>query len=170
MTLEKGRLIWPRTELASVLARLRGKGIIERVVLANGGFELLQAGEVRYLESAASHGQILVVALLTDAALRKLAGPGRPILPLAERAEILGALRCVDAVTSYSEPTLERSLRVLKPDVHAQCGAPKDVPEREVDRELGIEIAICGDGKASGSVALLERLAPASHARKGRTR
>jgi len=169
-TLEQGRILWPRAELARVLARLRKKGIVERIVLANGCFDLLHAGHVRYLEAAAAYGQILVVALNSDASARKLKGAGRPLQPLAERAEILAALRCVDAVTSFSEPTLEKTLRLLRPDVHAKGTdyTPKTVPERAVDAELGIEIAICGDAKRSSSSALLARIArvaPGSRAR-----
>ncbi len=166
-TLEKGRILWPRAELARVLARLRKKGIVDRIVLANGCFDLLHAGHVRYLEAAAAYGQILVVALNSDASARKLKGAGRPLLPLAERAEILGALRCVDAVTSFSEPTLERTLRLLRPDVHAKGTdyTAKTVPERVIDAELGIEIAICGDAKRSSSSALLERAARGGRAR-----
>jgi rfaE bifunctional protein nucleotidyltransferase chain/domain len=160
-TLAKGRTLWPRAELVRVLARLRRKGIIDRVVLANGCFDLLHAGHVRCLEAAAAEGQILVVALNSDASVRKQKGAGRPLLPLAERAELLSALRCVDAVTSFPEATLERTLRMLRPDVHAKGTdyTAASVPERAVDEELGIEIAICGDLKRRSSSALLERLA-----------
>jgi len=161
------RRLWPRAELARVLARLRRKGIVDRVVLANGCFDLLHAGHVRYLEAAAAHGQLLVVALNSNASVRKLKGAGRPLLPLLERAELLGALRCVDAVTSFAEPTLERTLRVLRPDVHAKGTdyTARSVPERAVDAELGIEIAICGDEKRRSSSALLARLARGGRAR-----
>jgi len=166
-TLEPGRILWPRAELARVLARLRKKGIVERIVLANGCFDLLHAGHVRYLEAAAAYGQILVVALNSDASARKLKGAGRPLHPLAERAEILSALRCVDAVTSFSEPTLEKTLRLLRPDVHAKGTdyTKRTVPERAVDAELGIEIAICGDAKRRSSSAIVERIAGGGRAR-----
>jgi bifunctional ADP-heptose synthase (sugar kinase/adenylyltransferase) len=83
-------------------------------------------------------------------------------MPLAERAELLGALRCVDYVTAFPEATLERTLRLLRPDVHAKGTdyTAESVPERAVDRELGIEIAICGDPKDHSSSALLERTGP----------
>lgn len=153
--------LWPRNRLASVLARLKRKGLIDRVVLANGCFDLLHAGHVRYLEDAAEHGHILIVALNSDASARKLKGAGRPLLSLRERAELVGALRAVDAVTSFPEATLERTLRILRPDVHAKGTdyTPATVPEREVDRELGIEIAICGDRKRHSTSALLRRIA-----------
>lgn len=114
------RILWPRAELARVLARLRRKGIVERIVLAHGCFDALHAGHVRSLAAAAARGQILVVALESDASVRRRRGAGRPLRKLEERAEILGALRCVDAVTSFHEATLERTLRILRPDVHAR--------------------------------------------------
>lgn len=141
-----------RELLAQELARVhRG-----RVVLANGCFDLLHVGHVRYLEAARARGDVLVVALNTDESVRAAKGPGRPRVPLAERAELLGALACVDWVTAFPEPTLERTLRLLRPDVHAKGTdyTAESVPEREVDRELGIEIAICGDPKTHSSSAL----------------
>jgi rfaE bifunctional protein nucleotidyltransferase chain/domain len=153
------KLLWERDELAPVLARRRGAAG-ERVVLANGVFDLLHVGHVRFLKAASTRGDVLVVALNSDASARALKGPARPALPLAERAELVAALRVVDYVTSFDEQTLERTLRVLRPDVHAK-GTDYDsqsVPELAVDRELGIEIAICGDPKDHSSSALLARL------------
>lgn len=131
----------------------------ERVVLANGCFDLLHVGHVRYLEDAASHGARLLVALNSDASVRRLKGPGRPLVPQAERAELLRALRCVDRVFAFDEDTLAESLRALLPDVHAKGPdyTPETVPEGALDRELGIEIAICGDPKDHSTSALLER-------------
>ncbi len=127
MSLPKARIPWPRDELAETLARLRAKGLIETVVLADGCFDGLRAAHVRALEAAAGPGQLRVVALRTDAAARKLAGSGRSVLPLRERAEIVAALRCVDAVTSFDEETLERTFAILAPDLHAEGtdGAPR---------------------------------------------
>jgi len=94
----------------------------------------------------------------SDASVRANKGPGRPRVPLAERAEVLAALEPVDYVTWFDEPTLEATLRVLRPDVHAKGTdyTPESVPEASVDRELGIEVAICGDPKDHSSSALLE--------------
>ena len=156
----KRKPLWDRDELARVIARRRGAAG-ERVVLANGVFDLLHVGHVRYLEAARTRGDVLVVALNSDASARALKGPERPAVPLAERAELVAALGVVDYVTSFDELDLERTLRVLLPDVHAK-GTDYDsesVPELAVDRELGIEIAICGDPKDHSSSALLERLA-----------
>jgi len=148
-----------REALAALLSRARGQ--LGRVVLANGCFDLLHVGHVRYLEAARALGDTLVVALNTDESVRAAKGPGRPALPLAERAELVAALRCVDFVTSFPEPTLEQTLRLLRPAVHAKGTdyTLESVPERALDLELGIEIAICGDPKEHSSSALAARLA-----------
>jgi rfaE bifunctional protein nucleotidyltransferase chain/domain len=148
-----------REELARVLSRRKGAGG-ERIVLANGCFDLLHAGHVRFLQAASLHGEVLVVALNTDASAQMLKGPERPVMPLQERAEIIAAFGCVDYVTSFDEPDLERTLRILLPNVHAK-GTDYDsqtVPEGGVDRELGVEIVICGDPKDHSSSDLLGRL------------
>jgi D-glycero-beta-D-manno-heptose 1-phosphate adenylyltransferase len=151
--------LWEREELAGELARLRERSSPPRVVLANGCFDLLHVGHVRYLQDARARGELLVVALNGDESVRELKGPGRPLMPLAERAEIVAALRCVDFVTHFSERTLERTLRLLRPDLHAKGTdyTRENVPEAAVDRELGIEIAICGDAKLHSTSELLLR-------------
>jgi rfaE bifunctional protein nucleotidyltransferase chain/domain len=153
------RALWPREELAAELARRRAGRPGLRVVLANGCFDVLHAGHVRYLADARSRGDLLVVALNTDASVRALKGAGRPVVPLSERAEVVAALRAVDLVTAFEERDLEATLRLLRPDVHAKGTdyTPASVPEAAVDRELGIEVAICGDAKTRSSSALLER-------------
>jgi D-glycero-beta-D-manno-heptose 1-phosphate adenylyltransferase len=147
-----------REELARWLARERSR--LGRVVLANGCFDVLHVGHVRYLEDARARGDFLIVALNTDESVRAAKGPGRPLVTLAERAELLLALRCVERVTSFPERDLERTLRLLRPDVHAKGTdyTEESVPERAVDLELGIEIAICGDAKDHSSSALVRRL------------
>jgi len=106
------------------------------------------------------------VALNSDSSVRAIKGPGRPLMPLAERAEIVGALRCVDAVTSFDEADLETTLRVLRPDVHAKGSdyTAASVPEACIDRELGIEIAICGDPKDHSTSALLRLMVKGAQA------
>jgi rfaE bifunctional protein nucleotidyltransferase chain/domain len=131
-----------------------------RVVLANGCFELLHVGHLRYLQDAASRGDRLVVAVNADASVTRLKGPERPLVPFSERAELLAGLACVDLVLPFEEPTLEATLRELVPDVHAKGTdyTVETVPERAVDQELGIEIAICGDPKDHATTELLARL------------
>lgn len=147
-----------REALAARLAAESARG--RRVVLANGCFDLVHVGHLRYLEAARARGDVLVVALNSDESVRAAKGPGRPRVPLAERAELLCGLRCVDFVTSFPEATLEHTLRLLRPAVHAKGTdyTPASVPERAVDLELGIEIAICGDPKEHSSSALHARL------------
>ena len=153
-----GRL-WDREALAAHLRSQRRGSSVVRVVLANGCFDLLHVGHVRYLEDARARGDMLVVALNDDASVRALKGPGRPLVPLAERAEVLLALRCVDAVTSFGERDVEATLRLLRPDVHAKGSdyTVESVPEAAVDRELGIEIAICGGPKVRSTSELAPR-------------
>ena len=152
--------LWPREELAAELERRRAARPGLRVVLANGCFDLLHPGHVSYLADARSRGDLLVVALNSDASVRELKGSERPLLPLAERAVLVGALRAVDLVTSFPERDLEATLRLLRPQVHAKGSdyTPEGVPEAAVDRELGIEIAICGGAKTRSSTELAARL------------
>jgi rfaE bifunctional protein nucleotidyltransferase chain/domain len=151
-----------RSFAARIVADVRARGIARRIVLANGCFDILHVGHVRYLEDAKAQGDFLVVALNTDESVRELKGAGRPLVPLRDRAEVLRALRCVDVVTAFGEQTLEATLREIRPDVHAKGTdyTRETVPERAVDLELGIEIAICGDAKSRSSSALAARLGP----------
>jgi len=144
-----------RADLAREIEAWRAEGL--RVVLANGCFDLLHVGHVRYLEDAASRGDRLVVAINSDASVQRLKGPERPLMPVEERAEILRGLRWVDRVVPFDELDLEASLRALRPDVHAKGPdyTPETVPEAPIDRELGIEIAICGDPKDHSTTELL---------------
>ncbi len=153
--------MWERSALAAHLRQLRDAGSVRRVVLANGCFDLVHVGHVRYLTDARSRGDYLVVALNTDAVVRELKGAGRPLVPLAERAELVAAFACVDAVTSFDEPDLAATLRLLRPDVHAKGTdyTAASVPEAAVDRELGVDIAICGDAKRHSSRELAARIA-----------
>ncbi len=154
-----------RSLAARLVADLRARGVARRVVLANGCFDILHVGHVRYLEDAKAQGDFLVVALNTDESVRALKGEGRPVVTMRERAEVLRSLRCVDVVTSFAEQTLEATLREIRPDVHAKGTdyTRETVPERAVDIELGIEIAICGDAKARSSSELASRLRPGSN-------
>ncbi len=151
-----------RTELARRLGRMREDRPGLRVVVANGCFDLLHVGHLRFLADARSRGDVQVVAHNTDVSVRALKGEGRPLVPFAERAELLLGLSCVDFVVGFDELTLERTLRALRPDVHAKGTdyAPETLPERWIDEELGIEIAICGDEKSHSATALVQRLAP----------
>jgi len=136
--------------------RAQGK----RLVLANGCFDLLHVGHVRYLQAARALGDALVVGLNSDASVRRLKGPGRPVMPAGERAELVAALHGVDAVVVFEEDSADALIERLRPDVHAKGTdyTPASVPERDVDEELGIEIAICGDAKTRSSSAIAARM------------
>ena len=150
-----------RELLAEQLARLRELNPDIRVVLANGCFEMLHVGHVRYLKDARSRGDFLVVALNADSGVKSLKGAKRSLIPFEERAELLLSLACVDAVTGFGELTLEKTLRNLRPSIHAKGTdyTEATIPERCVDRELGITIAICGDPKDHSTTELLRELA-----------
>jgi len=146
-------------ELAELVAEDRRAGL--RVAFANGCFDLLHAGHVRYLDGARAEGDRLVVAINDDESVRQLKGPGRPILPAEARAELVAALRVVDYVVIFPETTVERLLLLLRPDVHCKGRdyTVDTVPERDVVRSYGGRIAIVGDAKDHSTGDLLKRLA-----------
>jgi len=153
-----------RPELLARAAAWRAAG--NPIAFANGCFDILHVGHVRYLRAAAAlpvAGQALrlVVAVNSDASTRALKGPGRPILPQQARAELVAALRGVAAVTIFDELTVEPLLRALRPDFHAKGTdyTPDSVPEAAIARELGIAIRIVGDPKDHATRTLLARLA-----------
>ena len=137
-----------------------------RVVFANGCFDTLHVGHVRYLEGARSEGDILVVAVNGDSSVSALKGPGRPILPESARANLVGALRAVDYVVLFSEPNVEALLEFLRPHVHAKGTdyTAENVPERATAARLGIRVAIVGDPKDHSTRDFLESVRKAPHA------
>jgi len=120
-----------------------------RVVLANGCFDLLHVGHVRYLEDARALGDLLIVGVNGDAAVRRLKGPGRPLMPATERAEILASLRAVDHVVIFDDDTADRLVARLRPSVHAKGTdyTAESVPERATVVAAGGTVAITGDAK-----------------------
>ena len=147
-----------REELVRRVNELRAEGAA--IVFANGCFDLFHVGHLRYLEGAAALGDVLVVAINSDRQARELKGEGRPFTPENERAEIVAALKCVDFVTVFDEPTVEELLLALKPDFHAKGTdyTVDTVPEREVVRSYGGTVAIVGDPKDHSSTEIIERL------------
>jgi rfaE bifunctional protein nucleotidyltransferase chain/domain len=145
-------------ELRTIAAGARSEG--RTIVLANGGFDLVHAGHVRYLRAAKACGDILIVALNSDSSIRKLKGPGRPILPERERAEILGAFESVDYLTIFREPNVEKILIALKPDIHAKGSdyTKATVPERETVLSYGGRIAIAGGPKIRSTSEVIPRI------------
>ena len=145
-------------EAVAVADRLRAER--KRIVLANGCFDLLHVGHVRYLRAARELGDVLFVAINSDAAVARLKGRGRPLMPVAERAELLSSLREVDHVVVFEEDDVSRLLLALRPDVHCKGTdyTVDTVPEREVVRSYGGRVAIVGDPKDHDTSRLLARL------------
>jgi D-glycero-beta-D-manno-heptose 1-phosphate adenylyltransferase len=129
--------------------------------LANGCFDLIHVGHIRYLKEAKNQGDILVVALNSDSSIAKLKGKGRPLLKEQERAEIIGSFFFVDYLIIFEQPNVEHILRALKPDVHAKGSdyTKETVPERETIREYGGEIAITGGPKVRSTSEILREIA-----------
>jgi rfaE bifunctional protein nucleotidyltransferase chain/domain len=150
--------ILTREALAARVSADRAAGL--SVAFANGCFDLLHVGHVRYLESAAAEGDRLIVAINDDESVRRLKGEGRPILAAEHRAELVAALRCVDYVVVFPEPTVGPLLEALKPDVHCKGTdySVETVPERDVVRAYGGRIAIVGDPKDHSTRDLLARI------------
>src|SRR5437762_12313654 len=136
-----------------------------RVVFANGCFDTLHVGHVRYLEGARREGDILVVAVNNDASICLLKGPGRPILPELARAQLVAGLRAVDYVILFGEPNVEALLEFLRPDVHAKGTdySVDTVPERATAARLGIRVAIVGDSKDHSTRNFLGAVRKAPH-------
>ena len=131
-----------------------------RIVLANGCFDVLHVGHVRYLAGARELGDLLIVGINSDQQVAAQKGPGRPVLPASDRAEFVSALELVTYVTFFDEPTVEQLLLALKPDVHAKGTdyTTDTVPERDVVRSYGGQVAIVGDPKDHSTSEIISRL------------
>ncbi len=147
-----------RAELIAEIAEARKAG--RTVAMANGLFDILHVGHLRYLEGAALEADMLVVAINGDASARELKGPDRPMVPEAERAELIGGFACVDRVLVFPETNVEGLLRELRPDVHCKGTdyTAENVPEAGIARELGIRIAIVGDPKNHATREMIKRM------------
>ena len=152
-----------RDVLREKLAEHKRRG--RRIVFANGCFDTLHVGHIRYLEGARREGDILVVGVNADSSVRNLKGPGRPVLDENARAQLVAALRFVDYVVLFAEPNVEALLAELRPDVHAKGTdyTVETVPERAVATRLGIRVAIVGDPKDHSTRELLESIRKAPH-------
>jgi rfaE bifunctional protein nucleotidyltransferase chain/domain len=143
--------------LAELVRQWRAAG--DKIILTNGCFDLLHVGHVRYLRAAKELGGKLIVAVNSDASTRKLKGEGRPQVPEHERAELLGALADVDAVTIFDSPDVKELILLLRPDVHAKGTdyTAESVPERDVVIACGGRVAIVGDPKDHSTTEILRR-------------
>jgi D-glycero-beta-D-manno-heptose 1-phosphate adenylyltransferase len=156
MRLAESKIV-TRERLRELLAD-RQKGA--SVVFANGCFDTLHVGHIRYLEGARREGDVLVVGVNNDASVAALKGSGRPILPESARAELVAALRAVDYVVLFGEPSVEGLLEFFRPNVHAKGTdySAETVPERAVALRLGIRVAIVGDPKDHSTREFLESI------------
>lgn len=147
-----------RDELIRQLHRRRAEGL--STAFANGCFDLLHVGHVRYLQAAAREADLLLVAINDDRSVRLLKGAGRPLMPASDRAELVAALRGVHYVVIFDEPTVAPLLRALEPDVHCKGTdyTVGTVPERETVRAYGGRIAIVGDPKDHSTRDVLSRM------------
>lgn len=147
-----------RDEVAGLVRRGRARGL--RFALANGAFDLLHVGHVRYLEAARREADRLIVAVNDDASVGALKGQGRPVMTATDRAEVVAALRAADYVVIFPEPTVTPLLRLLKPDVHCKGTdyTVDTVPERDTVIAYGGRIAIVGDPKDHSTSDLVKRL------------
>ena len=156
------------TRLRSILKEARKNG--RKIVLANGCFDLVHVGHVRYLQGAKKQGDILVLALNSDRSIRKLKGPGRPVLSQEERVEVLSSFACVDYLILFDEPNVEKLLEALRPDVHVKGSdyTRETVPEKDTARRVGAEVAIAGGPKVRNTrdiIRAIARRAPAGVAK-----
>jgi rfaE bifunctional protein nucleotidyltransferase chain/domain len=153
-----------RERLREQLAEHQRRG--RQIVFANGCFDVLHVGHIRYLEGAKRQGDVLVVAVNSDSSVCGLKGSGRPILPESARAELVAALRVVDYVVLFSEATAESLLEYVRPDVHAKGTdyTVDTVPERDTATRLGIRVAIVGDPKDHSTRELFDSVRKARHA------
>jgi len=145
-------------ELIKIRDNLKQKG--ETVVFCNGCFDLIHVGHIRYLKAAKDLGDVLILALNSDDSIRKLKGKGRPLMPLAERIEILSEFPFIDYITSFNEKTVSNLLKILKPDIHAKGTdyTEKTVPERETVLDYGGSIAITGDPKNHSASEIINKI------------
>jgi D-glycero-beta-D-manno-heptose 1-phosphate adenylyltransferase len=152
-------MVVTESELVEAVARDRAAG--RTIAFANGCFDLLHVGHVRYLQGAAAEADRLIVAVNDDRSVAGLKGEGRPILPAPDRAELVAALRRVDYVLIFGDPTVERLLMLLKPDVHCKGTdyTVDTVPERAVVKAYGGRTAIVGDAKTHATREILLRVA-----------
>jgi D-glycero-beta-D-manno-heptose 1-phosphate adenylyltransferase len=146
-----------RVDLARRVAAWRVRG--DSIVLANGCFDVLHVGHIRYLRGAKELGQRLIVAINADETVRNLKGAGRPRIPENERAEVIAALTDVDAVVIFPEPDVRALVRELRPDIHAKGTdyTADSVPERDTVIECGGRVAIVGDPKDHSSSGMLKQ-------------
>jgi len=153
-----GKIITDHNQLAGLLGELKAQG--KRIVFCNGCFDVLHVGHIRYLSGARALGDVVVVAINSDDSVRKIKGPPHPVMPEAERMEVVAALRDVDYVTCFSEPSADNLLLKLRPHVHAKGTdyTLETIPERQTVLSYGGELAIVGDPKNHSSTSIKKQV------------
>jgi D-glycero-beta-D-manno-heptose 1-phosphate adenylyltransferase len=157
------RKIKSLAELEAIVQEIRASG--RKVVFANGCFDLLHVGHIRYLQNARAMGDVLILGVNSDACVATLKGKGRPLQPEAERIEILSSLECVDYVLLFNSPTVDGILKALRPDIHAKGTdyTEDSVPERETVLAYGGRVAIAGDPKNHSTRDLIQTILSKIH-------
>ncbi len=150
--------ILKREKLSKIIESAKKKG--KKVVFANGCFDIIHVGHIRFLKAAKARGDILVVGLNSDRSVRRIKGEGRPVINQNDRAFILSSFPFVDYITIFNETDVRKTLEILKPTYHAKgTDYTKDtVPEREISKELGIKIVIAGDKKRHSTKDLIKTI------------
>ena len=145
-------------EMKGIVRQLRGDG--RKIVFANGCFDLLHVGHIRYLQNARALGDLLILGINGDAGVTALKGNGRPLQCAEDRAEILASLACVDYVLLFDDPTVDGILKVLQPDIHAKGTdySVESVPERDTVRSYGGKVVIAGDPKDHSTQDLIKTI------------
>jgi D-glycero-beta-D-manno-heptose 1-phosphate adenylyltransferase len=153
-----GQVIVDHELLARKVADFRADA--KSIVFANGAFDIIHVGHVRYLQGAVAEGDVLIVGVNSDESIRCYKGPSRPLQPLAERMEIVAAFHGVTIVTPFDDPTCDRMLELIRPNVHAKGPdyTPENLPEYPTLQRYGIRLAIVGDPKDHSSTELIQRL------------
>jgi rfaE bifunctional protein nucleotidyltransferase chain/domain len=150
-----GQIVLDHSELKKILEKLKKEG--KTIIFTNGCFDILHVGHIRYFKDAKALGDVLIVAVNSDASTRRLKGKGRPVVPEMERLEILAALEMVDYLTLFDTDTVAPLLTLLKPHIHAKGTdyTEETVPERAIVQQYGGRIAIVGDPKDHASSSLI---------------
>ncbi len=150
---------YSRKQLTKIIGEEKKQG--KRIVLANGCFDLIHVGHIRYLKDAKKRGDVLVLAVNSDSSIRRLKGKGRPLLSEKERVDIIAAISYVDYITVFEEETVEKVLLALKPDIHAKGSdyTEETVPEKDIVRSYGGGIAITGGPKVRSTSELINQIA-----------
>ena len=146
-------------ELSTVVQEAKARGKV--IVLANGGFDILHVGHVRYLQAARQLGDILIVAINSDISVKKIKGADRPVLCEIDRVTVVAAVEAVDYITTFDDEKVSQLLRLLKPDFHAKgtdYRSPSEVPEADVVAEYGGQTAIVGDPKDHSTTDIIAKI------------